>query len=519
MILQKILIFIIFLGPLVFFHELGHFLFARFFGVRVETFSIGFGPKLFQFKRGDTVYAFSLIPLGGYVKMFGDDPLSDVELTPEEEKVAYTRKSKWARFWIIFGGPLANFIFAFFIYLSLVSVGEKVPQTKFGVVPATHNLHANGIRTGDVLSKVNDQKITSFDDLNMIDSKVENITVTRGGEDKLVAVDLGMMEFLKSFSEINTPLRSPIVVNSAGDSLLITEAGSKVIISLEELLDKESSNFDLYTLSDEVKMEFRPEEFSFEGLVATRMSTSTNLKDYLRENNLYPRDLLIKNIVADSAADSAKLKHNNTIIGINGVDVFSFTELRENIQKAKPDTVMTLKLLTRDGVVDFPITPQQKESNGTKYMSIGVESGVSFLSLMVEYRSTGVIDAFTRAYYRTADGMAKTLDGFRKLITGEVSLKHVGGPIAIGQVASDSFDISLSMFFRLMAIISINLGIINLFPIPVLDGGHLVFIFLELVNGGPLSRKKLQYAQQFGLSLLFLLIFVALFNDVSRLFN
>ena len=115
--------------------------------------------------------------------------------------------------------------------------------------------------------------------------------------------------------------------------------------------------------------------------------------------------------------------------------------------------------------------------------------------------------------------MIKTFVGYKKLFTLEVPLKNIGGPVAIGQVAADSFNISLSMFFRLMAIISLNLGIINLFPIPVLDGGHIVFIFLELINGGPLSRKKIQIAQQFGLSLLFLLIFVALFNDFSRILS
>ena len=137
---------------------------------------------------------------------------------------------------------------------------------------------------------------------------------------------------------------------------------------------------------------------------------------------------------------------------------------------------------------------------------------------MVESKAKGVVDSISMAYSRTMDGMYKTMLGFKKLITAEVALNNIGGPIAIGKVASDSFHISLSMFFRLMAIISINLGIINLFPIPVLDGGHIVFIGLEVLNGGPLSRKKLQVAQQFGMSLLFLLIFVALFNDISRFF-
>ena len=131
---EKILIFIIFLGPLIFFHELGHFFFARLFGVRVEVFSIGFGPKLLKFVKNGTEYAISLIPLGGYVKMFGDDPFSEQQLSDEEKKVAFNYKSKWARFWIVFGGPLANLILAYFLYLGLMTIGEKVPETKIGSI-------------------------------------------------------------------------------------------------------------------------------------------------------------------------------------------------------------------------------------------------------------------------------------------------------------------------------------------------------------------------------------------------
>ena len=122
------------------------------------------------------------------------------------------------------------------------------------------------------------------------------------------------------------------------------------------------------------------------------------------------------------------------------------------------------------------------------------------------------------AFERTWDSIVKTFGGFKKLITNETSLKNIGGPLSIGQVAADSFNMSLSYFFSIMALISVNLGVINLFPIPVLDGGHIMFILLEIVNRGPLSRRKLEIAQQFGLSLLLLLTVAALYNDFSRLF-
>lgn len=132
MFFEKFVIFILFLGPLVFFHELGHFLFARLFGVRVEVFSIGFGPKIFKFKKGFTEYAISLIPLGGYVKMFGDDPLVKDEIPVDEREYSFTFKGKWARFWIVMGGPLANFIMAYFIFFFLLMIGERIPEIRMG---------------------------------------------------------------------------------------------------------------------------------------------------------------------------------------------------------------------------------------------------------------------------------------------------------------------------------------------------------------------------------------------------
>jgi regulator of sigma E protease len=210
-VLYSLLIFFLFLGPLIFFHELGHFFFARLFGVRVETFSIGFGPKLFSWKKGDTTYAFSVIPLGGYVKMFGDDPLSETPLTPEEEKVAYTKKSKWARFWIVFGGPLANFVLAFALYLGLATGGEKVPEPKLGVVKQDTIFFDLGFKTGDVLKKVNDHKIFNFDDVAILDESIQSIEVLREGETETLTVNVESKSFQEGLFKAIGYLKAPVL--------------------------------------------------------------------------------------------------------------------------------------------------------------------------------------------------------------------------------------------------------------------------------------------------------------------
>lgn len=522
MLIEKIAIFIIFLGPLVFFHELGHFLFARLFGVKVEVFSIGFGPKLFKKKWGDTEYAFSLIPLGGYVKMFGDDPLATDELSDEEKKVAYTAKGKWARFWIVFGGPLANFILAFFIYFSLVVVGENVPQARFGVIPENTKFHEIGIRSGDVLTQINKKDILSFDDLNMIDSEVKSLTLQRGTETKVISVDFIGTRFVQDFASYRGQLRAPIVVDDKAQRYLVADSLTPDFSrSIEHYADMSLDKIYLLPIAEKITQTSKLEELKLDKDNAKTINldgTSRTLAQLI-DNKFFPMDLLVESIVMGSPADKAKLRQGDLVAKINGASLNNFEDLRSAIQKVKEGESASVTVLRGNEFVEKTLTPEFKEVNGQKVLTIGVYSGIVFLPVkMVESKAKGIIDSISLAYSRTMDGMYKTMLGFKKLITAEVALNNIGGPIAIGKVASDSFHISLSMFFRLMAIISINLGIINLFPIPVLDGGHIVFIGLEVLNGGPLSRKKLQVAQQFGMSLLFLLIFVALFNDISRFF-
>jgi len=165
------------------------------------------------------------------------------------------------------------------------------------------------------------------------------------------------------------------------------------------------------------------------------------------------------------------------------------------------------------------VTPDVSQQEGKTVRLLGVYSFIEVQKTnFVHTKSKGLFGSTKFALIRTWDSVKKTIDGFVKLITNQISLKTIGGPLAIGKVAHDSFNTSMSYFFQLMALISVNLGVINLFPIPVLDGGHILFIALEVINGGPLSRRKMEIAQQVGLSVLLMLMVGAIFNDVSRFF-
>ena len=518
MFLEKVVIFVLFLGPLIFFHELGHFFFARLFGVRVEVFSLGFGPKLFKYKKNDTEYALSIIPLGGYVKMFGDDPFDKEGIPEDQRQYSFNNKGKWARFWIVLGGPLANFLLAFFIFFFLLISGERMPEIKVGVIDEKGKLYSEGLRTGDVLKKINNQKIYNISDIALQKGgKVFSITVERKESLKTLEVNFQSESFFKEFIKYPPILRKPLLIDGKGKRYLLSEFtdGPRIGESLDTFsVEKKSNDLFLYNFSD--------------GNVGSRQSLKTILIQYgstnellnkiMEKEGLYSLDLVVKSVKMGSPADEAGLKVNDIIVSLNQIKVTSFTQLKKTLQGLPAESVQLT--IMRDGEFKtFSMTPELRDVNNAKVKLIGVWSLGEYLPLnFVTTESKGFFGSLSIGLYRTWDSIEKTLTGFKKLFTSESSLKNIGGPLSIGKVATDSFNTSLSYFFQLMALISVNLGIINLFPIPVLDGGHIMFIFLEIINRGPLSRRKMEIAQQVGLSLLLMLMIGAIFNDFTRFF-
>lgn len=502
--ISTVLIFILFLGPLVFFHELGHFLFARLFGVRVETFSIGFGPKLFSFKRGDTVYAVSAIPLGGYVKMFGDDPLNPDKVNEDERQLSFIFKTKWQRFWIVFGGPLANFILAFVLFWGLSMLGEKVPEIKIGLVEQQTILSQKGFQTGDILHKINDSVIRNPTDL--LGDKllnVESVTVMRRGNPVQLKVGMDGKAFFDTITEAPPLLLEKKLVNGFG--LEFDILGFAKNVSLEEiLLDQTITSIQIKNSNNE------------EATLTLNTVGLESRKFEIFDQGFYTTDLMIEKIKEESPAARSKLLPKDVLTEINGVKVSSFTQLREMVQESKNEKI-NIKFI-RDGKVDTTeMIPELIRQEGKVLKLIGVFSGSKFLPPNYIWTDPlGLFSSIPVAYSRSLSAMKKTFDGFIMLITGEVSFKTVGGPVTIGKVARDSYEISFSYFLQLMALFSINLGVINLFPIPILDGGHILFIVLEILNRGPISRRKMEIAQQVGLSIILLLMFGALFNDFTR---
>ena len=510
--MENILIFILFLCPLIFFHELGHFLAARLFGVRVEVFSLGFGPKIFKYKRRDTQYAVSLIPLGGYVKMFGEDSLKKDEIAAEDRKYSFTHKGRWARFWIVFSGPLANFIFAYAIFVSLLSIGEKLPELRFGVVPTQTPFYEKGIRTGDVIREINDIKVLSLTDIALDETaQIETIAVERDEKLQILKLNLTLANFFDEFAKLSPLLRRPILLDRNGKRFVVSEHADRVNFeySLDRMLDSAKS---LYVL------EAKDNGYRVIKRFSLTDENSHPLLGTLRRLGYCAKDLQIQSVSDDSPAERAGLLTGDTIISLQGKPVYSFDELRNNLQEIKEQTV-EVGVWRKGKVVKVKLNPEEKEIEGKPARMIGVYSDGEYIGAkFISTQPKGLIEAMGLGFIKSWTIIVKTVVGFKNLLLGKISLKNVGGPIAIGKVANDSFKMSISYFFQIMAVISINLGFMNLLPVPVLDGGHILFIIFEVFNRGPLSRKKMELAQQFGLSLLLVLMFAVIFNDVSKLF-
>lgn len=349
--------FIVVLGLLIFVHELGHFLFAKLFKVRVLKFSLGFGPKLVSKTFGETEYLISAFPLGGYVKMFGENP-DEQQVDAGEQTVSFAHKPVWQRFLIVLAGPVFNLIFPvllFFAIFLIVGVPESVDTTRIGMVNDDSPAKEAGLRVGDTIVEINSQPTLKWVDV------LNNVKASNGEE-----ID--------------------VVISRDGERI------------------------------------------------------TTRVKPMVSD---------VKNIFKE--------------------------------------------------VVD------------QRYM-IGIVKDEKLV-----HKAVGPVDACVFAFRQTGTLMYLTGLGFVKIIQRVIPASELGGPILIAQMAGEQLKAGWVNLFYFMGLLSVNLGILNLLPVPVLDGGHLAFLTVESLRRKPLTEKAQIVAQQVGIALLGTLMIFVFYNDIARL--
>lgn len=529
--------FFLLLGLLVFIHEWGHFIVARICGVKVETFSIGFGPKLFSKKWGDTNYCLSLIPLGGYVKMFGDEA-SENKIPVEEQSQSFNHQSLMEKIAIVSAGPLLNLIFAFVLFCILGLLGIPKIQPTLGDIDIDSPAHQSGLRYGDTILSVNGVSTSNYSELATALNSYSNqdpvrLKILRDGE------SLDLLAPITQEKNQN-PLTENKFTNQI-NGLSLMRVSNKIGISHSSpLIQKGASSLEVIS---RVNGQKTPDLHSIKKEIANTPPNKP-LKVSIQKNKgesidllIYPQDtawsfasagfvepeLIIGKVQSGSPADRAGLKSGDQILAVNGQSIQKWEQIVKTIKANPENKQASLEIGNKNGVSKILIQPKMTELltlNGqVEYRpTIGIMSALELLPPVKHYVSTrGLSETLSHGFKETYKWTLLTLRGFKKLFTGEVSHKTLSGVISIGKVAKDSLSIGWVYFLQMMAIISINLFLLNLLPVPVLDGGHILFYLVELVKGSPVSLKTKLIGQQVGLVVILSLVAYTIFNDLTRI--
>lgn len=550
---------IILLGLLIFVHELGHFLVAKYFKVRVEVFSLGFGKKLLSFRRGETEYCVAAIPLGGYVKMFGDDP--SAEVSEADRRGSFLHKPVGQRIAIVLAGPLMNLLFAFILYSVIAVMGEKAIYPGLGDIDPKSMAASVGFQSGDTITKVQlpDGKVVEPLTWNDFDKPIQDhpdqklvFTVQRSSglveeieaTPKLVPNPyvLGWKKEVGGIEGLNFYSRSSSVAVSSSESAAakaglktgdtVTKINSTPIRRWRELIgaagtfaeqDELTITVQRGLLESLLNEDSQPQTLEVKLQVPAEAKGKTGL-EALSAMGFDNPELYLAMVEPKSPAEQAGLKPGDQIRAINEKSMTNFEDVTAAIRTFTGEKPLKFDILRDRQPVTLEITPNvRKRMNNMGQEESRFEVGIRPMIVedtpqTVEKVAGGLLQALERGAVRSAEMSGAVVMGFVRLIQGEVSSKNIGGFLSIGQMAKKSWGMGMSEFLLAMAVISINLFVLNLLPVPVLDGGHLVFYSIEAIRGAPLSLQKMELAHKVGAALLVGLMVFALFNDVSRIF-
>ncbi|MFO1463745.1 MAG: RIP metalloprotease RseP [bacterium] len=441
---MTILYFIIGLGLLIFIHELGHFLVAKFSGIRVERFSLGFGPHI-GFKAGETEYCLSLLPLGGYVKMSGQEDFEEGEIVPLDDPRAFSSKSLWTRMKVVLAGPGMNLLLPFLIMPVVFMIGRQEPKylsepPKVLGVQADSSAAKAGVEKGDLILSVNGKSIATWD---------------------------------QALKEMSKP---------AGTELQLQVKRGEA------------------TLGKNAKLE------SLEG----------GMGGYLGIEPIFFVDTepFIGAFTPDSPAHAAGMREGDRVLAVNGEEVPDWNSMADKVNQSKgKETRFTVQRGSEK--VELKITPVFNPAYN-KYV-IGVAKSSNPENYVKRQYAFG--EAFTKGVKENFMLFGMTFKVLKDLVTLKASYKELGGPVRIAQISAKAAKQGLGNFLYLLAFLSIQLGVLNLLPIPVLDGGHLLFMVYEGVAGRALSMRKRLIAQQVGMFLLLTLMVVVTVNDIDAVWG
>jgi len=412
---------VIVLSVLIFFHELGHFLFARLFGVGVEKFSLGFGPRIFGKTIGRTDYRLSLFPLGGYVKLVGEEPGEYV--SPEDEAVSMANKAIYKKMLIVAAGPIFNVVLAWILFI-IISLITGIPSQQPRIIGVGENTPAEqaGLKSGDLVVAVNKEVVHTWQEMASLISK------SNGQE---VHLAIKRQDELISYTIQPQVLKEKNVFGEMVDRYMV-------------------------------------------GISSVNISITPKTLEVLKDAGISEKGIQSLALLMDKNFITSKA-------------------LNESLEKAiGKETLESHKDLIWDNLhID---------------------------QLEYDIKDLNIFQACIEGTKHTGRMINLTVMGLWKLVTGSLSADTIGGPIAIAQMADQSAKAGWMNLVFFIAIISINLALVNLLPIPVLDGGHLLFFSIEAIAKKPVNLKTRELAHQIGIVFLISVMIAVTYNDIIRSF-
>jgi len=452
--LISIFAFIIAISVIVAVHEFGHFWVARQFGIKVLRFSIGFGRPLYRwYDKLGTEYLLSAIPLGGYVALFGERAQT---IAPAERHMAFSHQRVWIRMLVLLAGPFFNFLFATVVYWIVFSVGVSVFVPILGNVPKDSVAGLAGLHAGQEIVAIEGKPTSSW---------------------QTVSAQL--------FSYLGEDKRIVLTIRDNKSALL------------------QNKTLDLGQWSD--------------------ASARADWLESLGMTQLDPTPAVVGKVTPDYPGFKAGLKEKDEIIALDQHPIYSRSEFIKYIQ-ARPNKVIVLQVLRDHQKIKLRLEPTLKQSAEGK--NIGF-IGVEFPALkeipkhFLRVERFGVIEALGKALNRTFEYASLTLKVMKKMLWGEVSVRHLNGPLGMakfaGQSATFSAVFGIKYFFEFLAVISISIGVLNLLPIPILDGGHLMYCVYEILSGRAASEMAQTVGTWIGSVILIGFMLLAFYNDILSL--
>jgi regulator of sigma E protease len=551
--LLKVGSIVLLLGGLIFVHELGHFVTAKLLGVKVVRFSIGFGTRLFGFHRGETEYRIALLPLGGYVKMAGDDPSE--ELAPEDRGRGFLEQPPWKRLVIAFAGPAFNLAFPIAIYLALgiAQNGDPVPGPVVGTVSPASPAAQAGLESGDRILSVAApgepaRPVRYFTDLRDLVSphpgesltfrvqrdgqELPPVSIVPAPEEETNPVETTRRGVIGVTPAYASALVAPVAPGAAGGLEpfdLVVQAGGQPVKHLGDLRRAlqaaRCGPLDLEVVRERIVALPAANLARYETLKLEAVPTCRDGAPAIA-----PADPVISTYVASvqpgSPADKAGLRRGDAIASVNGRTVRSFRDVNAVGREFQPGKPVALALADGRTVQLVPVHETYVDEitrDPAQRLLLGFQPDgrnlVDSRSLVVESvpLARSLAENLELAWRDLVEVVRLTVLGIARIVTGDISFKTVGGPIMLFQIASDAVDEGWASFLFKMALISVNLGLMNLLPIPVLDGGHIAQALVETVTRRPLSVRTREVANIIGIVLLFTLMIFVFKNDIVRL--